>query len=59
MYADYIPVRKIADPYLLFSDPDPDPSWWVILDPDLDPTGQVISILDPHSELFMSKITSL
>ena len=61
----------VADPNLLFSDPDPDPTWRVIPDPDPtwrvisdldpDPNGQVLvtSVSDPDSELFMSKITSL
>jgi len=28
---------RVADPNLLITDPDPDPTWRVILDPDLDP----------------------
>ena len=57
----------VADPNLLFSDPDPDPTWRVITDPDPtwrvirvisdpDPNGQVISVSDPDSELLCSKL---
>jgi len=52
-------VTSVADPKLLFSDPDPDPTWRVISDPDPDPNVQVISVLDPDPELFVSKMVSL
>ena len=60
-------LTSVADPNLFFSEPDPDPTQWIITDPDPtwrvisdpDPTDHVISFSDPDSELFMSKITSL
>jgi len=57
-----IHLTRVADPNLLFPDPDPDPIWriitnpdptWrVISDPDPDLSGQVISASDPDSEFF-------